>query len=56
MTDGLSKAKGTTGNGRDEGAAGTFSLTLYLVGVTENPPSVQLDGSFDVSVNEISPN
>ena len=40
----------------DDRAAGTFSLTLYRVGVTENPPSVQLDGSFDVSVNEISPN
>jgi hypothetical protein len=36
-------------------AVGTFTLTLYRVGVAENPPSVQLTGSFDVPLNAARP-
>ncbi len=39
----------------EDRAVGTFSLTLYRLGVAENPPSVQLTGSFDVPVNAARP-
>lgn len=39
----------------EDRAVGTFSLTLYRLGVAENPPSVQLIGSFDVPVNKARP-